>query len=341
MGRKKIKDTKSFDKTNIRYYYGIPNCNTEYSTGKDSPIEAYEYAYKVGLNFMFVTDHNSYLSEEIFLKDNKFSKFQGTKIYAARIRKKYSDFIPLVGFKCSTNIYGDLNIINTNNFFTSTVRDFKVLTLWMLNNLDAFISINHPNKNIKLLPYNEVLNKIITSVEVDNEIVDNKSIRHDKYYFSLLDSGWILGAINGKPNHKINFGYSENLTACICNSLSTTNIISAFRERRTYSTESRYLRFYFTINDGFMGEEIFISSNKLRFMIFAEDLKYKVKEIQIISNNGKIIRTIENINLNSIKYLYEHNREINETWYIIKIIQDDDKIAFSSPIFIKEDNIIN
>jgi hypothetical protein len=341
LGRKRSKDIRSFDKSNIRYYYGIPHCHTEYSTGKGSPMEAYEYAYKAGLNFMFITDHNSYLSDKVYIKDNNHSKFQGTKIYASRMRKKYSDFLPLVGFESKTSLYGDLNIINSNNFFTGTIKDLKILTLWMLNNPDAFISLNHPHKNIKNLPYNEFLNRLITSIEVGNGNLDGKYTRHDKYYYSLLDSGWMLGAINGQDNHKINFGDSENLTVCICNSLSSNNIISAFRERRTYSTESRYLRFYFTINDEFMGEEINISSTKLRFMISAEDIKYKIREIQIISNNGKVIRSIENINLNSIKYLYEHKNEKNETWYIIKIIEDDNKVAFSSPIFINNDDILN
>ncbi|MDV4150490.1 histidinol phosphatase [Clostridium sp. AL.422] len=341
MGRKKSKNINDFDKSNIKYYYGIPNYNTGYSTGKGSPIEAFEYAFKIGLNFMFITDHNSYLSEEVNLKDSKYSKFQASKIYAARMRKKNSDFIPLVGFKSSTNSYGDINIIHSNNFFTSTITDFKIFTLWMLNNIDAFISINIPNRNVKLIPYNEVLNKLITSAEVSHKDSNNKLIRGDKYYFSLLDSGWQLGTISKETNHIFPFGDSENLTACICNNLSTADIISAFRERRTYSTESRYLKFHFTINDGFMGEEIFISSNKLRFMIFAEDIKYKIKEIQIISNHGKIIRNIENINLNSIKYLYEHKKDNNETWYVIKIIQDDNRIACSSPIFISENSLIN
>jgi hypothetical protein len=336
LGRKKIKDIDNFDKTNIKYYYGISNYDTIYSTGKASPIEAYEYAYKIGLNFMFTTDYNYYLSNEVYLKESKYSKFQGSKIYAARIRKKYTDFIPLVGFKCSTNSYGDINIINSNNFFTNILGDFKILALWMLNNIDAFITFSHPNKNTKLLPYNEVLNKLITSVEINDKIQKN-----DKYYYSLLDSGWLLGAISNYTNTLLNLSDSENLTACICNTLSTSNIISAFRERRTYSTESRYLKFYFTINDKFMGEEIFISSSKIRFMIFAEDIKYKIKELQIISNNGKTIRTIENINLNSIKYLYEHKKETNETWYIIKIIEDDNRVAFSSPIFISNNSQIN
>jgi len=332
LGRKKSKDIDNFDKSNIKYYYGIANYDTVYSTGKVTPIDAYEYAYKLGLNFMFTTDHNSYLSDEVYIKESKYSKFQGSKIYASRIRKKYTDFIPLVGFKCSTNQYGDINIINTNNFFTNIIGDFKILALWMLNNIDAFITFNYINKNNKLLPYNEVLNKIITSVEVNNKIP-----KSDKYYYNFLDLGWMLGAISKYSiNNTLNLGESENLTVCICNNLSTSNIISAFRERRTYSTESRYLKFYFTINDEFMGEEVFISSSKIRFMIFAEDMKYKIKELQIISNNGKVIRAIENINLNSIKYLYEHRKENNESWYIIKIIEDDNRVAFSSPIFISK-----
>lgn len=337
MGRKGINDITNFDKSNIKYYYGISNYSTTYSIGKVSPMEAYEYAYKSGLNFLFLTDYNHYLLEEVYVKENTHSKFQASRIYASRIRKKYSDFLPLVGFKCKTNYYGDLNIINTSNFFSSEIRDLRILTLWMLNHPESFISITHPHKNKSIIPYNEILNKIITSIEVGGYSYDTKGGNYDKYYYSLLDEGWVLGAINGENPNKLAINNSENLTVCICNNLSTDNIISAFRERRTYSTESRYLKFYFTINDDFMGEEISISSDKLRFMIFAEDMKYKIREIQIISNRGKIIRTIENINLNSIKYLYEHKKEDKESWYVIKLIQDDNKITFSSPIFI--DNI--
>ncbi len=70
MGRKKIKEIKEFDKSNIKYYYGIPHCHTEFSTGKGSPMEAYEYAYRDRLNFLFITDHNSHLSKEIKIKEN-------------------------------------------------------------------------------------------------------------------------------------------------------------------------------------------------------------------------------------------------------------------------------
>ena len=89
-----------------------------------------------------------------------------------------------------------------------------------------------------------------------------------------------------------------------------------------------------------MGESLSPLNEKLRFMIFCEDIKYKIREIQIISNQGNIIKKIEEINLNSIKYLYEHKREKSETWFVIKIIQENNKVSFSSPIFIslEDDN---
>ena len=68
------------------------------------------------------------------------------------------------------------------------------------------------------------------------------------------------------------------------------------------------------------------------------DIRYKIKEIQIISNNGSIIKKIEDINLNNIKYIYEHENLLTETWYVIKVLQEDNKTAVSSPIFINHLN---
>ena len=61
-----------------------------------------------------------------------------------------------------------MNIINSSRFFTGTVNNMQLLILWMLNNPTAFISINHPHKQIENLEYNPILNKLITSIEVGN-----------------------------------------------------------------------------------------------------------------------------------------------------------------------------
>ena len=61
--------------------------------------------------------------------------------------------------------------------------------------------------------------------------------------------------------------------------------------------------------------------------------------LEIIEHDLKIINYyLEDINLNNIKYIYEHENLLTETWYVIKVLQEDNKTAVSSPIFINHLN---
>ena len=123
----------------------------------------------------------------------------------------------------------------------------------MINNKNAIVTIVNPTEKILSINYSKPLDNIITSYEVCTGIYKKKYFRNEKYYYKLLDKGFKLGAINGQDNHIINFGSSENTTCIISESLRTECVIDALRNRRCYSTESRTLRFYFRIDDCFMG----------------------------------------------------------------------------------------
>lgn len=334
MSKNKHKKKIIFDQNKIRYYYGIPHCHSSYSTGKGTPLDLYEFAIKCELDYLFITDHNDFLSNNTTIKDSTLTRWDALNYYCNKAKKNRDSFLPIVGFECRTISYGDFNIINPSNFFTGYVKDLRLLTLWMLNNHQAFIIINHPHKNITSIPYNQFINKLITSIEVYNGNPASKYTKHEKYYYYLLDHGWKLGAVNGQDNHRINFDQCDNLTVYIGNDLSKDTLIDAYRKHRTYSTESRFLKLHFTIDDTFMGETISIPPGKIKFSIFIDDIRYKIKEVQILSNGGTIIKKIEDINLNSIKYMYEHQNIETETWYIVKVLQDDNKTAVSSPVFI-------
>lgn len=340
MGKKRNLYIDTFDPKNIHYYYGIPNCYTAFSTGKGTPYDALTYGDNAGLDFMSITDLNSYLGTTISTTDGLLTKWQATKYFINRFEKKHDDFLPLIGFECKTNSIGDLNIINSNSYFTGFVRDLKLLALWMLNHEESIITIRTPPVTFKPLPYNLILNKLITCVDVGASHQSAKSTLYEKYYYYMLDAGWRLGAINGQNTQKLQLGETENLTVYIGNELSTDELVAAFRNRRTYSTQSRFLKLHFTINGAFMGENIIIQPNeKLKFNIYAEDYKFNIQEIQIITSKGLILRKIDGINLSYIKYIYEYTPSNNEKWYLIKLIQDDGRIAISSPIFISYDEI--
>ena len=318
----------------LNFYYGIPHAHTFFSTGKGSPYEAYQYGEKMGLDFLVITDHNSLLKKELSVHFRNPSKWVVSNYMLEKFKKKNDDFLPLLGFEAKTSMYGDINIINSNTFFTGVINNFTLLILWMLNNPNSLITINHPHKNILLLEYNEILNKVITSIEVGNGFFPKKYIRHDKYYYKLLDMGWKLGAINGQDNHRMNFGDSDNLTVFLANSLSKSTFIESFRKRTTYSTESRTLRLIYTLNSELMGSEIIIENGKMKFSIIADDMNCKIISIEIVTNGNTIVKKVDNINLNSIKYLYEHEYSLNESWYLVRIYQQGNRLAISSPIFV-------
>lgn len=332
MGKKKsFKNKINIDELN--FYYGIPHAHCGFSTGHGTPVEAFDYARHNGLDFLIITDHNNYLTKPVRLKGTELSKWDASKYLAARYNKKHENFLALIGFESKTSPFGDVNIVNSNRFFTGTVSNLQLLILWMLNNPNAFISINHPHKTIAYLEHNPILNKLITSIEVGNGSFPNKYLRYEKYYYHLLDSNWRLGAINGQDNHRLNFGDDENLTCIIAEELTTASLVNAFRNRHTYSTESKTLTMYFTINNSFMGDTVSLEDETLQFTIFANDPIHKILEINILSKGGMIIKKISNLNLNKVKYLYNHDALENELWYVIKVTLDNNKIAISSPIF--------
>ncbi len=321
-----------------KFFYGIPHAHTIYSTGRGTPINAYEYALNKGLDFLIITDHNSCLNKNIDINNKTLSKWSSSKYMCDKFNRKNDNFLSMIGFETKSS-YGDMNIINPNTFFKGTITDLRLIILWMLNNPNSIITLNHPHKNILKLKYNEMLNKIITSIEVGNGSYLEKYTRHDIYYYKLLDMGWKLGAINGQDNHRINFGDYDNLTAVVTKELNKQSLINAFRNRTTYSTESRTLKFFFTINKFMMGSEI-ERNDKLNFNIFAEDSINKIKDMEIVTNNNKIIKEISNINLHSVKYMYEHKPSDNETWYIIRIRQNNNRLAISSPIFLNNSILV-
>ena len=79
-----------------------------------------------------------------------------------KAKKKFENFAPLLGFETKTT-YGNINIINCNRFFTGFLNNINLLVLWMLNNPDSVVTINHPSRAIFALEYSELINKIITS----------------------------------------------------------------------------------------------------------------------------------------------------------------------------------
>ena len=337
MSKKKyVLNTNQVDINKLSFFYGIPHSHTNLSSNEASPMDYLEMAYKNDLDFIILTEHNNQLSKSF---NSKNSNWQHLIKLIHKFNKRSNNFLAIPGFEVNSTSFGHFNIINPKNYFIGDVDNITALVIWTLKDSHTLISLNHPTKSIENLEYNSFFNSCITSIELANGTYNKKYNKYDKIYYNLLDSGWKLSAINGQDDNKINIGKEENLTCVICNALTRDNIIYALRNHHSFSTESKSLKLYFTINSSFMGSTISCNPNdELKFFINAEDSHRKISKIHIISNTKKLVKEIANIDLHNVKFIYQQKANEDETWYVIKVILSDKREAISSPIFINFDS---
>lgn len=328
--------------TKYKLYFGVPHSHTSFSSGVGTPTEAYNVCKKRGLDYLIVTDHSRRLKGKgnLDIKNNlrktrDFDKWDLTKYEAHLMNKKHSKFLALAGFELSTEFYGHLNIFNSNDCLKTKMKSIYKLIEWLKQRENTIISINHPNENTANINYSCELDKFINLIEVGNGIPSRRYIRSEQIYYKLLDKGWHLGAINGQDNHKDDWGKEDNLTVVLAEKRNSKAFYSALANRRTYSTESRTLKLGVTANDFWMGSILNCSINdNIKFKIYAEDKKNKIRSIQIISNGGNVIKQKSDFN-NKNKVIWQAEITLTESnrWYVIKVILENDKWGIASAIF--------
>jgi hypothetical protein len=326
------------------FYYGIPHSHTSYSDGSGTPTEAYEKAVAQGLNFLVITDHQGKLVNEksnydrsISICGSKNPKWEMLKLEASCINSKYSNFAALYGFELSTKFWGHINIINSGDIISRKPQSLDELYSWLCSEENLLLSINHPHRSPRTLPFTHNFDNFVNLYEVGNGSTTRVYTRTEENYYKSLDDGWHIAAINGQDNHSDDWGESSNVTSVICKELSVESLINAIKLRRVYSTESRSLKLVMKGNSYWMGSVINLrKGDSLEFHILAEDISNPIEKLQIISNGGIVL--LEKTFNKTIKcewtpYLIIENEY---SWYVVKVIHQDEKIGLSSAIFVQD-----
>ena len=332
MGSKRKKKYRtSYEEYNI--YYGIPHCHTNASTGRGTVLEAIQYCKNNSLDYIIFTDHSSHLGKKDKVKEGNSPWFQ-QKSSISKYTKNHKNFLPVLGFEYRLVSRLDINIFGTKDFIANklTIKDF---IKWLSDNRAIGI-INHPDDSIDKIKNIIQMNKFIRSIEVGNGSYPYKYKRYYRQFFQMLDLGWKLGAVNGQDNHRKNWGDTENVTAVLSHKLSTASLIEAYSLRHTYSTESKTLRIFFSINNSIMGETVCSKSNEpLVFRISAEDKARPIEGVKLYTKGGIVFK--EDFKSSPGNY-YELTFSIDcpdsSTWFVVNIIEADGKEALTSPIFI-------
>jgi hypothetical protein len=125
--------------------------------------------------------------------------------------------------------------------------------------------------------------------------------------------------------------YWGGLTAVFAKTLSREDVFDALYNRRCYGTTGARILLEFSINGNIMGAELKTSTIPQIFVIVAGT--QPIVKIDLIRNN-KTIFTYSGSGTNESFHFSDQTIEKGDNYYYVRVIQKDDEMAWSSPIWV-------
>ena len=332
------------------HYRGLIHSHTSASDGHGSYNDAYYLARdKAKLDFFAITEHSNLLDNHLDCTINDASpSLKWNDLIKSRDLFNVKDkFIALNGFEMTypfkvKNPIGHINVFNSNGFVSSELPNMSLEKFYdLLYEQDDLIGqFNHPGKKFGTFndfKYSDHGDYVMSLIEVGNGYSKDmsKNIRSHDMYQLALDNGWHLAPTCNQDNHRVDFGIANEFrTVILATDLNKDALYDSLRNMRVYATEDKNIKIDYSINNLPMGSTI-KNTSKLNFNISAidSDENDKIDEIQVISNNGEIIKSKTfNSNLAKLEFTLKSNKN---KFYYIKVIQNNDKISVTSPIWIE------
>ncbi|MBN1981602.1 MAG: CehA/McbA family metallohydrolase [Chitinivibrionales bacterium] len=324
----------------FQVYYGHVHNHSAVSDGTGSPASAYAYAKNTAhLDFFSLADHCSSITS------SEWSSIKN----AADAYNEDGVFATLWGFEWSSSgSYGHITITNTTDYCTassSATNTFIKLVSW-LSTRDGFAFFNHPGRengsgkefdHFTTAPSDkfvgmELWNKSdpFTVYYYNNGYYANDT---NKSYFDEANGlGWKIGAAGSDDNHAGTWGTDNDYRlAILANALNRTEVLTALKIRRFYSTLDKNLALSFTINGFEMGSTI--PCGQLCAAIRASDQDGEnFTEVKLYNQDHSAVAAWS-LNTASVNLQDTLAVQTND-YYYVKVTQSDGNEAISSPIWI-------
>jgi len=204
----------------------------------------------------------------------------------------------------------------------------------------------------EFMPYVEIYSKWGSSEYYNNvrptaaqdRVYDDEMKGKQAQY--LLEAGYMLGFVGGSDSHSttpggvISTDLTRNLqykhggvTACYAPDLKREVIWDALINRLCYASTTRGILIHFYIDGHNMGEKISVKdAPKIDLTVAGLD----EFEIRIIKNRKNLYT--KRSEGNTINLSYTDKNFSSDSWYYVKVIQDNGEMAWSSPIWIQKEN---
>ena len=239
----------------MKIFNGEVHAHTDFSDGRGTPPEAYDYARNVGkVDYFSVTDHNV-----AKLTDEKFFS-----VMPALAEEKNEDgkFAALYGYEMTygagTGFYGHANIIPPKAIFrTNLTLDewYEEMAKVGENGVGQF---NHPGDkwgNFNDFKYDPRMDDIFSIMEI--RITEYGISCIEEEYDRALRMGWHISPVSNEDTHGANWTTSREETgAVMAEELTRENILDGMRKNRTYATTDRSFKMFYKANGEWIGSRL-------------------------------------------------------------------------------------
>ncbi len=313
---------------------------------ESSPAEYIEAIDKEALReFAPITDHASTIDDEFFFRGFMETERRMGKTYPIIFPGSESE-IAYTEYDRYNNIHrlsGELVTLNAKRCcYSKTYEEFFYT---MGENPYAIGVFAHPhviggstrgvwNYRPRTNPYNDKLKKLIKYVEVLGAPSGRENTLHEYVYSEALDAGYRVSSTCGSDQHNNwDFNAYPGAVVIMAPEKSREAFLDALLNLRAYATESGNIKLRYFVN----GKEApcdLEEATKYHFEVkidyFYEDKMTRPVRLEVISDGGKTIKTIENGNFENIEFDIESD---TARWFYIRLVDSYTYRTFSVPVF--------
>ena len=159
-----------------------------------------------------------------------------------------------------------------------------------------------------------------------------------------LRTGMKVGIIASGDDHAGHPGYGDwlrrprsnhgGLTAVIADNLIKDELFDAMWNRNLYATTGERIILNFNLNDHIMGEEVYLDSpNENRVLKVSVEATAPIRSITVVKNN-KDWYIVKGKGVSGKFEIIDNEPIVMTDYYYIRVIQEDENLAWSSPIWV-------
>ncbi|MBE6627334.1 MAG: hypothetical protein E7629_00245 [Ruminococcaceae bacterium] len=239
----------------MKIFNGEVHAHTDFSDGRGTPPEAYDYARNVGkVDYFSVTDHNGPK-----LTDEKFFSVMPS---LAEEKNEDGKFAALYGYEMTygagTGFYGHANIIPPKAIFRTNLTLDEWYEEMAKVGETGVGQFNHPGDkwgNFNDFKFDPRMDDIFSIMEI--RITEYGISCIEEEYDRALRMGWHISPVSNEDTHGANWTTGREETgAVMAEELTRENILDGMRKNRTYATTDRSFKMFYKANGEWIGSRL-------------------------------------------------------------------------------------